>query len=347
MNEATTTPQKTRIHLWDNLKFVLILLVVFGHFIHTYNNDTILSEKLYVFILSFHMPTFLFISGLFSKKTIRNKNYYKCFDYFVLYIFSKLCIFVCKVITEEKYKLSLWEESSVPWYAFALMVFVFFTILLQRIHPVYLFIFAILMGCISGYDPSLGDQLVASRILVFYPFFLAGYFLDGEKIIAFFSKIYWKFFGLAIYLLWFLYIWNSKNAPEFWHPLVTGRESLNKTGINYFWYRAIYYGVIFILIFAAIALTPSRKTCISAMGSRSVQVFTLHRGLIYIFYDKYPAEELLAYWGAPKTLVLLFGLSILLTLFLSLSFLSKPLQWILHPKRINTETQKAPDSIES
>lgn len=58
---------KTRIALWDNLKFVLILLVVIGHFSKFFQNDSSIYRSVFLFIYAFHMPLFLFISGLFHK----------------------------------------------------------------------------------------------------------------------------------------------------------------------------------------------------------------------------------------------------------------------------------------
>lgn len=333
-----------RVYLWDNLKFILIFLVVFGHFIHNYTDDSMITEKLYTYICSFHMPAFLFISGLFSKKAIKTKNYRKCFEFFVLYVFTKLCIFISKLITDRDYSLSLLDEDSVPWYAFALMAFFLMTMFLQQLHPVYLFAFTIVMGCISGYDEDINDFFVSSRIIVFYPFFLAGFFLDAKKIADLVSKWYTKIAALAVHVIWLSYLWNVKDSTVIWHPIVTGREHLDEIGINYFWYRLIYYAFAFILIFSVIALAPTGKNIISGMGSRSIQVYSLHRGFIYLFYYYMPANELLKICGEVNLHFVLFGLSLVLTLLLSIPALARPLQLILKPKWLKNiklvETQK-------
>ncbi|MBR5262525.1 MAG: acyltransferase family protein, partial [Clostridia bacterium] len=72
-----------RLEKWDILKFVLIFFVVFGHFSEQYAGMT----GLFFFIYSFHMPLFIFVSGLFSKRTINENRYDKIFTYFVLYVF--------------------------------------------------------------------------------------------------------------------------------------------------------------------------------------------------------------------------------------------------------------------
>ena len=85
-----------RIAVWDNLKFILIFLVVFGHFMSPFTSNSIDLERMYFFIYIFHMPAFIFVSGLFSKGSVDNKNYKKVFECIVLYLFVK-CIFYMSV----------------------------------------------------------------------------------------------------------------------------------------------------------------------------------------------------------------------------------------------------------
>ena len=53
-----------REYQYDNMKFILILLVVFGHLLEYIRGD--ISENIYR-IYTFHMPVFVFISGYFAK----------------------------------------------------------------------------------------------------------------------------------------------------------------------------------------------------------------------------------------------------------------------------------------
>ena len=55
------------IALWDNLKFLLILLVVVGHFADFFTAESNSFRALFLFIYSFHMPMFFFVSGWFFK----------------------------------------------------------------------------------------------------------------------------------------------------------------------------------------------------------------------------------------------------------------------------------------
>ena len=58
---------KERDYFFDNLKAVLIFLVVLGHFLLPIHGESVLvvvKRLIYVF----HMPLFVFVSGYFAKK---------------------------------------------------------------------------------------------------------------------------------------------------------------------------------------------------------------------------------------------------------------------------------------
>jgi len=66
--------EKERDYLFDNIKGLLILLVVFGHMIESFAFKKSTSiNVMYYAIYTFHMPIFIFISGYFSKKIIKEE----------------------------------------------------------------------------------------------------------------------------------------------------------------------------------------------------------------------------------------------------------------------------------
>lgn len=58
---------KQRIALWDNLKFFLVTCVVIGHFADQFTDVSYVYDSIFLFIYSFHIPLFIFISGIFHK----------------------------------------------------------------------------------------------------------------------------------------------------------------------------------------------------------------------------------------------------------------------------------------
>ncbi|MFP4199525.1 MAG: acyltransferase family protein [Halanaerobium sp.] len=58
---------KKRLYYFDNAKFILISLVLIGHFFEPILEQDALARSLYILIYTFHMPAFIFIAGYFTK----------------------------------------------------------------------------------------------------------------------------------------------------------------------------------------------------------------------------------------------------------------------------------------
>ena len=65
---------KHRIYRYDNLKALLILLVVIGHMTTDYVSDSHMVRWITLWIYTFHMPAFIFISGLVHRRYTCDKN---------------------------------------------------------------------------------------------------------------------------------------------------------------------------------------------------------------------------------------------------------------------------------
>ena len=68
---ATSSPEG-RIALFDNLKGLLIILVVLGHIAHPVHNTNPVLSFAFDVVYLFHMPLFVLMSGLFAKSAYRN-----------------------------------------------------------------------------------------------------------------------------------------------------------------------------------------------------------------------------------------------------------------------------------
>ena len=60
---------KQRSAFYDNLKFILIALVLIGHFTGPLLDYDYVLKVFWRWIYMFHMPAFLFVGGMFAKKT--------------------------------------------------------------------------------------------------------------------------------------------------------------------------------------------------------------------------------------------------------------------------------------
>lgn len=299
--------KQERVCLWDNIKFFLIYLVVLGHFASFYVDQSWNIKRIFIIIYFFHMPAFIFISGLFSKKAVDQKNYRKVFEYLVLYIFIKVYLFLIKIVCGYGVaEVSLLAEGGVPWYVFSLAAYVLITICLRNIDKRYLFIFSIVLACFAGYDPNLGKELVLSRILVYYPFFLAGYCLDPSAVSRKVRSREARAVLLLFSIVFTVGVWAGIKKLYWLSPLLSGQNPYKSLGEMADWggiLRAIYYLVAFILIFAVIALIPAGKSIITRLGSRSVWVYALHYGAVYLYFGRLGGINVRPLWIFPTALL--------------------------------------------
>ncbi len=326
---------KNRIAIWDNLRFILIFLVVLGHFADYYTKQSVNMRILFLFIYAFHMPTFIFVSGLFSKRAVAQKDYRKVFEYFVLYLFTKIFLFCMRMIgTGSIGSFSLFAEGGVPWFAFALAVFLLITMALQKLDKRYLFLFSVTLACFAGYDNNINARLALSRIIVFYPFFLAGYYMDANKLLCYFKQK--KMMVVSVLaLIGIVIVSNCCINRIYWiRPLLTGQNPFESLGDYYKWgilLRAGCYLMSFLLIFITISLTPQKSGVISRWGQRSLQVYVLHYGFVYLFFGILDGEKWVNKIFGGRHIWIVF-VSLFVTIVFSQKFWWKLLEPFIKPK---------------
>ena len=169
---------KTREYAFDNAKGFLIFCVVLGHMLE--GNLTGVSKTLYILIYSFHMPFFVFISGYFAKYDAKKIRIKLVVPYVCL---QGAGCFAKAIITGKRIQFT--TPVWILWYLYALIIwktmipYISAGNLKQRA--------AILCGAVAlslgiGYDHSIGYDMGLSRIVVFFPYFLLGYYMkDAER----------------------------------------------------------------------------------------------------------------------------------------------------------------------
>lgn len=317
---ADANPSKQRFYLYDNLKFLLIMFVVIGHFadeltVNLYGEETgdptlplsKLFNSVYLFLYAFHMPLFMFISGLFHK-TGDKLNGSKALTYFILGMLLKMLLFLSKVIFRPEFEadfetdFSLIGGDGAYWYLIALSAFVLITYAVRNANPALIMVFSILLTLVSGYDNTLGDDFTLSRIVVFFPFFYAGYLCSPEKIYEIFHKAYMKIAGVILIAVWAYFSFVKLELCYPMRRIFTGRNSFDAAseaaGISMgFEHRLLAEAIAFLLCGAFIAVSVNKKIpFITSAGSRTLQVYFWHR----------PVQYALVYFGYPQFLALHF-----------------------------------------
>ena len=322
-----------RIYYFDNLKFILIFLVVFAHFLGPIVHKTEIAKTIWIFVYTFHMPLFIFVSGYFAKASIERKDKNKVIIFFFLYVILKIIVFgIDRFIYKRNTTLALLSEGSIPWYLFAMGAWYLISMLTKNINKKYLFIASIILSLIIGYDKSFGDMYCISRVITFYPFFLLGTIVKRERIEKITNSKGIKctsivFFAILI-CLYVVFI----NKIYYMRPLLTGRNSyytLKANLINYgILLRGFYYIINIFIGIAFISLVPKGKTFFSKFGSRTLAVYFLHA--IVIRYFQRENIELRVY----QMLII----SVIVTFVFSLKWFSIPFNKIM---KLNLKTNTA------
>lgn len=232
---------KQREYAYDNLKFLLIILVIAGHLADFYTEPgadvsselSAAARGLYGFIYVFHMPAFVFVSGLFAKSALsdRTRALKKVGGFAVLYILCKVLLGIPSMILRHTFDFTLFSESGIPWFMLSMAWWFAATWFLKRyictgakMRNAFLVIaINIVLACILGYTDIAGDFLCLSKTIVFYPFFLAGFCLDAKKLLTHVQKPVCRAVGTVGILLLMLI---AAAQPEFLYglrPLLNGR----------------------------------------------------------------------------------------------------------------------------
>ena len=141
--------KSNRIYLFDNLKFFLIATVVVGHFADEAYGKSGFFKMIFMFIYAFHMPLFLFCSGLFHS----NKDVFiKAFKYIGVGYAAKIVMSLSRLMLSGRMSFRLLEDTELPWYMFVMAIYIVATYLLRNVDKRYLLAFAVVTALFAGYD---------------------------------------------------------------------------------------------------------------------------------------------------------------------------------------------------
>ncbi len=306
---------KQRTALWDNIKFLMITLVVIGHLVDNFTDQSNIFKSIFIFIYAFHMPLFFFVSGLFhSDRTIGQK----CLFYISVGFLQKIAFTVLSGFMGQTPSFSLLSDGGIPWFMFVLAAYTFLVYLIRNQNKRYLLGASLVLACFAGYDQSLGDYLYLSRIIVFFPFYLSGVILREEKIVECRKNHRWLVIPALLALAgWgYLCVYRLDDFYEFRY-LFTGRNPFyGEFLIHGPVVRFICYGLSCVLCVAIIWLVPNRNIgLLSQMGTRSIDVYFWH-SILYRLLECYCGVNLLVSYGRFGKIGLLclgVGISVLLS----------------------------------
>lgn len=165
---------KKRIAKFDNFKLLLIFSVVLGHSLAYVANQGGSVQFLYVLIYTFHMPAFVFMSGMFSRKFLKQFTFDKVCSYFLLFFLIIAVSYLTDHILGTETDFSFAINHGSAWYAFAIMVFSVLIYVFRNCDGKWLFGFSLILSLVSGLAPEIDNTFSLDRLFSFFPYFVAG-----------------------------------------------------------------------------------------------------------------------------------------------------------------------------
>ncbi|MBR3161669.1 MAG: acyltransferase family protein [Bacilli bacterium] len=324
---------KQRVYFFDNLKFLLIILVVIGHVINFYIDSYKFFRIIFIFIYTFHMPLFVFITGLFQKKITNYNNFpWKRILYYLILVYCmKITIFSISNYFKLDEEIRFLGGAEYYWYLVVISFYIICNPIINKINFKFLFIFSIIISLTFGYDASLGDLLYLSRTIVFFPFYLLGYKYcnNKEQLLSFFNKKRFKIIALIILISFSIICIKGIDLIYEYRRLLTGKNSyLIVFGAKCEWYhRLVYYIASLLVGMSILFIVPKRKIkIISNLGKKTLQIYILHQPLNYFFMGIGLYNLLEKEFGNLYFKFILLLIAIIITFFLSLNLFRNSLK---------------------
>ena len=319
MKQRTDSQGVPYSYLVDNIKVLLIFLVVFNHIIafQLVKVDVIVRYVWYA-ITIFHMPAFVFMSGYLSKKpqdVLKNVK-----NLLIPYILGYSLTWYAYIWTGRSMDYELLRPSgTVMWYVLALFIYRLTIEALGKVR--FIVPLSIIFALWAGTRPEFTTYLSSSRIVVFFPFFVAGYLWKSD-----YTKVVRKFKGKWVLVLvsgLLLYaIPNFMIANEIPIDIFRGNHTYQLSGmddITGMLIRLLMYLVSFVLVLTFLALIPDMKLPITFVGRNTMGIYFFHYPIMIVLNGLLllSIPQMMNVW-------VLFGVSWILVLILG----SKPVSFI-------------------
>ena len=281
----------------DNVRGVLIFLVVAGHFLLPVNGERLTMNLMYL-IYSFHMPCFMLVSGYLSHGIYTRERGFR-WDRWVqllwLFILFKLMVNVTEGMLAGQIRPvpDFFHESGAPWYLLVLMGYYLLVPLFYLLRRWRILVLAALsLACAaSGYLPFLSDLLAMDRFFAFAVFFFLGYYIRKEDADRFFASPIRRIVQAAALLLGLGAVCLTYDFLQPYTLVVYGAAygRFPEPVQPFCFLLALFWqaGATLLSLGLAASLPAARIPLFTTLGQRTLQVYMLHR----------PIRDLWQYFG--------------------------------------------------
>ncbi|EPG1530437.1 TPA: acyltransferase family protein [Listeria monocytogenes] len=276
---------------FDNAKFILIFLVVFGHFLQTFIADYAGVRVLYIYIYTFHMPAFVLISGFFAKSFGKPGYLKKTMKKLILpYVFFQLIysIFYYFLLSKDNLSIQFLDPEWSLWFLLSLFFWNIMLFIFAKIKPWKSICIALFVGLV------------------------AGYFLKKEHFYYLKTHFVMILGGIFIVLL-LSFITFHPNLNDKWFLGSKPYANFVEVKSLGLFIRALVYLISFGSIAAFFSFIPRKRLFFTKWGKNTLYVYLLHGFFIKFFREGSQTD----FQYSPSTFLLLFVVTFVLTVLLS------------------------------
>lgn len=358
---------RVRVAVWDNARFILIVLVVVAHTVSTVRTHTSFGYGLYTFIYLFHMPAFIALAGLFSKADTNTKVVRSTVQLLATWITWEVIWAFIHFFASGRGLPESWLVAP-AWTLWFLLTLATMRILLPYVirlrHPL---LFSVVLALLAGLSPVLGTEFSASRTLCFLPFFVAGWlvtnkgwlkgqwFSQPDRSTRLVAAGLLAVIALAVAVLaplrkewridtWLVwrddYAWLFEHAPIMgWAPIDWWAIALGGAGV-----RLALLLIATAMTLALLILAPRGHGIITIWGTRTLYVYLLHGPIVALLRSSGAVDWFDAFGSAG--VVMLIGVGAATTVVLSFGFVARLFRPVIEP-RLEALFEKAAPAIAS
>ncbi len=258
------------------------------------------------------MPAFILVSGYFARGSGEFSHIKRLFKQLIIpYLIFQVAygIFYYLIGLEPKSHSLFYPRWSL-WFLLSLFSWHLLLIAFKYLKPLLGLFIAIILGITVGYIDDIGHAFSLSRTFVFFPFFLAGYYLSPKDIknlqsrpANFLAVLTFLTISILIYLLpeinsgWLL---ASKSYSDLGLP--------QKGAIA----RLLVYFTSALMVASVLSLIPKKQFAWTYIGSKTLYIYLLHGFVIHSLREVFVFDLTAAYqviYFIPFTLFLMYFLS--------------------------------------
>ncbi len=327
------TDERGREYFFDNAKFILMLFVVIAHAVSPMQDSHDTAKAIWIVLNTFHMACFVFISGFFAKSYIQKDHSVKTqrlFTYIMYYIFAQVFMTIFEIYVLG-YKVDigfLWPQPAL-WYLMCMILWHIILPYTVKVKIPVAIVCAFVIGLLVGYDTKVGGLLSLCRAITHFPIFLCGFYFKKEwlfkfrnkwtqllSVLVFIGALAFVFFNhrfIASRVLECAYNYKKSNLVIF--------TDLPLQWVN----RLLFYIAAVVLCAAFLTLVPRTKMFFTRFGTRTLQVYIIHR-FLYFCEEEFGWYKLPFFesFGVYKMILI----AVIVTFVLSLKPFEYPFIWI-------------------